>query len=334
MTIRMGGTVETDWDVGHPRWREVLRRSAGATFFHTPGWYQTHAEIGGAAVRALGFRWPDGQEALLPLALRSRYRGWVTEAQAGVENGYGGLLSPQPLPPHRIEEAYAQVRERYPNLRVLGNPLGRQSVPAQGRVLESFTQAVPILEPAAQVARMSGLRQRNLRRAEKAAFSLERIHPVVPSDTRDLYPVYQEHSARWQYRRWVRDEAYFRALFRHAGHDLTIFVARHGGEMAGFILLGGWGETIVELHLATRAAKDPLQVGSYLVAKSLEWGYEAGYRVFDFLPSGTLEGIIAFKESFGAEQLRQVEVVQDSLWSRGLSILRGALSRETLASSH
>jgi CelD/BcsL family acetyltransferase involved in cellulose biosynthesis len=330
----MGGTVATDWDVGLPRWREVLRRSEQATFFHTPGWYQTHAEIGGAAVRALGFRWPDGQEALLPLALRSRYRGWVTEALAGVENGYGGLLSPQPLPSHRIEEAYAQVRARYPNLRVLGNPLGRQSVPAHGRVIESFTQAVPILEPSVQVARMSGMRQRNLRTAEKAAFALERIHPVVPSDARDLYPIYLEHSARWQYRRWVRDEAYFRALFRHAGHELTLFVAHHGGERAGFILLGCWGETIVELHLATRSAKDRLQVGTYLIAKSLEWAHGAGYRVFDFLPSGTLDGIIAFKESFGAERLGQVEVVQDSLWGRGLAILRGAMARETLAASH
>lgn len=328
-------TLELDWEVGLARWRELLATSPRATFFHSPGWYQTHAEIGGGAFRCLGFRWDDGQEALLPLALRTRYRGWVQEALAGVENGYGGLVSAQPLPPHRLEEAYALVRARYPNLRVLGNPLGRHDgVPLRGKTSESFTQAVPVLDPEAQRARMSDMRRRHYRKAEKAGFELQRIHPVVPSDARDIFPVYQEHSARWTYRRWVRDEGYFRALFRHAGHDLALFVARHENAIAGFILLGCQGETLVELHLATREAKEALQVGTYLIAKPLEWAFEAGYRIFDFLPSGKLEGIIAYKESFGSDRLRQVEVVQDSLWSRGLASLRGAMTRETLASSH
>jgi hypothetical protein len=197
-----------------------------------------------------------------------------------------------------------------------------------------FTQAVPILDPEAQRARMSDMRRRHFRKAEKAGFELQRIHPVVPSDVREIFPVYQEHSSRWTYRRWVRDEAYFRAMFRHAGQDLELFVARHEGEIAGFILLGCQGETLVELHLATRQAKEALQVGTYLIAKPLEWAHQAGYRVFDFLPSGQLDGIIAYKDSFGSERLRQVEVVQDSLWSRGLASLRRAMSRETLASSH
>lgn len=327
--------LEVDWDVGPQAWRRVLERCPRATFFHTPGWYQTHADLAGYAVRGVGFRWPDGQEALLPLALRSRFRGWAQEAHAGLENGYGGLVSPQPLPPHRIEEAYAQLRARHPNLRVLGNPLARQhGVPTSGRVSESFTQAVPILDPVAQARRMSERRQRSLRKAERAGFELELRHPVFPSDARDVYPLYQAHSSQWKYRRWVRDEAYFRALFRHAGRDLTLFMVRHEGELAGFILLGGWGETLVELHLSTLKEKDGLQVGTFLIVKPLAWAYEAGYRIFDFLPSGKLEGVIAYKDSFGADRLRQVEVVHESLWSRSLASLRGAWKGERLASSH
>ncbi len=323
-----------DWDVPLPRWREILQQTKLATFFHTPGWYLTHAEIGGGEVRCAEFRWPDGQVALLPLAIRSRFRGVVTEALAGVENGYGGLLGPRALPPHRIEEAYAAVLDRYPNLRVLGNPLGEQlSVPLSGKITESFTQALPILDPLAQRARMSEMRRRHCRKAEKAGFELERIHPVVPSDMRALYPVYAEHSSRWKYRRWVRDEAYFQTLFRHSGHDLALFVARHEGQVAGFMLLGCWGETLVELHLATRAEQEASQVGTHLIVKPLEWAHEAGYRVFDFLPSGNLDGIVAFKESFGPERRCQLEGAQDSCWVRGLSRLRSAMSRETLATS-
>lgn len=327
--------LSVDWEVPAERWRDLAARSAGATFFHLPGWYQTHAELGDHVVQALHFRWEDGREALLPMALKSRFRGWIREAISGLENGYGGLLSPLPLPPHRIEEAYAQVRARYPNLRVLGNPLSKHlNVPLSGQRLESFTQAVEILPAEAQRARMSEMRRRHLRKAEKAGFTLERIHPVLPSAARDLYAVYQEHSARWKYRRWVRDDAYFRALFRHAGEDLVLFQARHDGELAGFILLGCWGETVVELHLATRPAFEALQVGTYLIAKPLEWAYEAGYRVFDFLPSGSLAGIVAYKETFGSERLRQVEVLQESFWSRGLASMRGRLRPERLASSH
>lgn len=328
-------TVSIDWDVEGPRWRSLLQDVPRATFFHTPGWYQTHADRGGFSWRCVGFRWPDGQEALLPLAIQSRFRGWVQEASAGVESGYGGLMSPHALPPHRVDEAYALVRARYPNLRVLGNPLGRQqSIPTSGKATESFTQVVPVLDPEAQLARMSEMRRRNFRKAERVGFELERVHPVMPSDARDVFPVYQEHSSRWTYRRWVRDEAYFRSLFRHGGQDLVLFLARHEGEVAGFVLLGAWGETLVELHLSTREVADRLQVGTFLIVKPLEWAYQAGYRDFDFLASGALEGIVAYKESFGAERVRQVEVVQDSLWSRGLSTLRRAVTRERLVSSH
>ena len=241
-------------------------------------------------------------------------------------------MSAQPLPPHRVEEAFAHVRARYPNLRVLGNPLGaHSSLPSVGISTDSFTQAVPIVDPEAQRARMSGMRRRNLQRGERAGFSMERIHPVYPSDARTIISVYQEHSARWTYRRWVRDEAYFRALFRHGGQDLCLFVARKDDEVAGFLLLGAWGDTLVELHLATREAYESLQVGTYLIAKPLEWAYESGYRVFDFLPSGKLEGIVAYKESFGSERIRQVEVVQESAWSRALAMLHGVMRRDGYA---
>ena len=327
-------TVSIDWDVDAQRWRSLLHDVPRATYFHTPGWYQTHADRGGSSWLCVGFRWSDGQEAILPLAIHSRFRGWVSEASAGVENGYGGLLSPHALPPHRVEEAYGLVRARYPNLRVFGNPLGLQhGVPTSGMTTESFTQVVPVLAPEAQLERMSDMRRRNFRRAEKSGFELERIHPVMPSDARDIVPVYLEHSSRWTYRRWVRDEAYFRALFRHGGQDLVLFLARHQGEVAGFLLLGAWGETLVELHLSTREFADRMQVGTYLIVKPLEWAHEAGYQVFDFLGSGKLEGIVAYKESFGAERLRQVEVVQDGLWSRGLATLRRAMARERLVSS-
>lgn len=330
----MAGRVTVTWDVGFEEWRRALRAVPGATFFHTPGWYQTHAQQGGYHVFCVGIRWSDGQEAWLPLALRRRFRGWLQEAVSGVEGGYGGLLSAQPLPPHRIEEAFAQVRAQFPNLRVLGNPLGVHScLPPTGVVSESFTQAVPILSPESQRERMSEMRRRHLRKAERSGFQLECLHPVMPSDARTVLPVYQEHSSRWTYRRWVRDEAYFRALFRCAGDDLWLFLAYHGDAVAGFLLLGAWGDTLVELHLSTREAYESLQVGTFLIGKALEWGHQQGYRVFDFLPSGNLSGIIAYKDSFGSERLTQVEVVQESAWSRGLAYLRSALKRDGLASA-
>ena len=185
----MTGRVTVSWDVGIPAWREALRGIPGATFFHTPGWYQTHAQTGGEGGRCIGIRWSDGQEAWLPLALRTRFRGLMREAIAGVENGYGGLLSAHALPPHRVEEAFAHVRGRFPNLRVLGNPLGmHSSLPSSGLATESFTQVLPVLDPEAQRERMSDMRRRHLRKAERAGFTLERIHPVVPSDARTVVP--------------------------------------------------------------------------------------------------------------------------------------------------
>src|SRR4051794_15564139 len=81
------------WAVSPEAWAEYLAHSAQATFFHSPGWYLTHAERGDYQLATARFEFPDGVTALLPMATTRRFRGLLRQAQSGVECGYGGLVS-------------------------------------------------------------------------------------------------------------------------------------------------------------------------------------------------------------------------------------------------
>jgi CelD/BcsL family acetyltransferase involved in cellulose biosynthesis len=136
-----------------------------------------------------------------------------------------------------------------------------------------------------------------------------------------IYPLYAAHAAQWQYTKWLRDEAYFRSLFSHAGEQLVLAIARHEGKLAGFRLLGCLGPTVMDLHLSTAKEYEPLDVGPLLVAEPLAWLHEHGYQTFDFLPSGQLEGVRIYKESFGAQPLSFSRASHQGLLTRSLATL-------------
>ncbi|MFP5502862.1 MAG: GNAT family N-acetyltransferase [Candidatus Sericytochromatia bacterium] len=294
--------TRVDWAIEDTRWRDLLEASPGATFFHTPGWYRARAGALGLEVATAHLAFDDGAHALLPLAIRPLYRGLVRGAASGLENGYGGLLSPSPLGPNHLAAAQAAVAARFGDLEVTGNPHApTPHVPPLGEGQADTTLVLPILPAEAQLARMSGMRARHVRKAARSGFRLEVRRAVSAADAEAFFPLYQAHAARWNYTRWVRDRQYFRTLLDAASPDLVLFLAYQDEQLAAFHLVGLAGEVAIQLHLATDEAADKANVGTWLIAESLSWLHAAGLTRFDFLPSGQLTGVSAYKASFGAE---------------------------------
>lgn len=323
-------TASISWDVTPAQWRGVLERSTQGTFFHGPGWYRAHAEVSGYRPQPALLRFDDGAEAILPLATRPAFRGLLTLAEAGIECGYGGLAATRPLDEAELKAAYRLVRARFPNLHVMGNPHAPlESAMAGGEASLATTQFVPVLEADAQLKRMNPKRAARVRKAARLGYELTVIPRPTSEDVARFYGMYAAHASYWQHRKWVRDEAYFRALFRHAGADLVLFLVHLDGELAGFRLLGVQGGVAVGLHLATSPKHERLDAGPFMIAETLRWCRENGCTVFDFLPSGPLEGVKAYKASYGAEAVPFLSASTHSVWGR---CLRAAWTRRHAAS--
>lgn len=311
------------WGVGAAEWEAFVGGCPDATFFHGPGWYQALAEREGYLLDAALFRFSNGHEALLPLAVGRAYRGLVASAAAGLENGYGGLVSPWPLSPDQVEAAYRLALRRYPNLTAVGNPHGQpDALPAGGWQEWDGTRVVGVRDPEAQAAALVSMRARHLKAARRAGFRVEVV--VAPSEAQvaRFYPLYALHAAQWRYTRWVRDEPYFHALLRRAGRHLVLYLAWADDELAGFHLVAEQGAAALQLHLATDPAFNRQNPGTLLVMEALANAYAGGFAAFDFLPSGRLETVQAFKESFGA---RPLPFARTTHHGNAVRLLRGAV---------
>lgn len=326
--------VAVDWQFSQLDWARYLEGCGHTTIFHHPGWYRVHAGEGDQ-VTCQRFEWPDGQHAILPLIIRPKYKGLIREASAGAENGYGGLVSATGVSSEQVEEAYALVRERYPNLRAYGNPHEAfVNTPASNpheKRLEATTQVLPILEPTEQRKLMNETHQKHCKRAEKHGFRFEALPGPLPADVALFYDLYAEHNANWLDRRWVRDRTYFRKLFEHLGEKLVLFLAWSEDRLSGFRLVGGFGTVVMDLYLATDKEAAKSHVGPYLIERPLGWCYEHGYRIFDFMPSGNLEGVFAYKASFGAQAQPVVEVMESNRMGLVLSNVRRLAKRKAPA---
>ena len=315
--------AKVEWGVGAAEWAAFVDACPDATFFHGPAWYAAIARRGGLVLDAARFRFDGGAEAMLPLAAGRAYRGLLATAAAGLENGYGGLVAPTPLSPDQIEAAYRLALRRYPDLVVVGNPHGQpDALPAGGWQEWDGTRVVAVHDPAAQAAQLQAMRARHLKAARRAGFRVEVVVAPGEDQVRRFYPLYARHAAQWRYTRWVRDEAYFRALLACAGRRLVLYLAWADDRLAGFHLVAEQGPAALQLHLATDAAFNRQNPGTLLVMEALANAYAGRFQAFDFLPSGRLEQVQAFKESFGARALPFARTAHHGGLAR---VLRGAM---------
>jgi hypothetical protein len=322
----------TDWQFSEQDWVRYLETCPQATIFHQPGWYQIYSGDQDL-VLCPHFQWEDGHHAILPLIVRAKYKGLLREASAGVDNGYGGLVSATGLSPEQVDDAYATVRNRYPNLRAYSNPheafVNTPAVGNHDQRIDAFTQVLPVMEPSLQRKLMNDTQQKHCKRAEKAGFRLEIIEGPKPEDISIIYDLYQAHSANWESQRWIRERSYFRKLFQYLGKNLVLFLAWSDDELSGFRLIGCSGEIVIDLFLATEKAAQKSYVGPFLIDRPLAWCHEHGFRVFDFMPSGSLEGVIKYKASFGAQPLPVFEVIGENRVGHVLSLARAFAKKDS-----
>jgi hypothetical protein len=261
-----------------------------------------HQDSRGYRVATAKVTFETGETALMPLAVRPKYKGLLKEAMAGIEAGYGGWVSPRPLSAAQYALADRLVRQRYPDLTVTGNPHATVSAVGEGGETDC-TQVIPLKPRDQQLAHMSNSRAKTVVKAAKEGYTLEVYTDLNESHVDLFYSLYEEHSSSWQYVKHRHDENYFRALLRHGGSKMVLFLAKHGDDLAGYRILCLQGPVVIALFLGRAKAYEKRNVSPYLMGESMAWAHEHGFQFFDVLPSGVLNGVREYKASFGAASM-------------------------------
>lgn len=273
-------------------WDSRLADCPGATFFHTRHWLSAMSQVFGGKPRAVVAHWSSRDWAIWPLTEKPLARGRLPHAVSGETGAYGGALSPRPLATERAWKLYAAVADRWRNLSVSGNPaLDAAWMPPPRESRLDFTH---VLDPAA-LSPGRGCRA-HLNRAIREGYSVA-SHPG--GDAERFLALYRQAMARWGERlTWRRPDSFFATLVQVPG--IWSFRASRDGEDAAMALCAAWGDTVHYLAGATGASHLHSGASNLLIAAIADWARSQGYRRLDLGPSRGLEGVIRFKESFGA----------------------------------
>jgi hypothetical protein len=249
---------------------------------------------------------PDGQWALLPLTIRPLLKGFLPLAIAGETGVYGGFVSPKPLTSEAETLAYAAVRRYYPDLWVVGSPFTRsplreQAVPGAEAEVE-FTHVLTLKPFEVLRAGFSrGCKSRG-NKARKAGLTLRMS--TDPADAAVFYGLYQDTMRRWGDKlTWERPLAFYEKMLAEGAPHVRLFLAYDGDRAVSALLFAAYGSVAHYVAGATLADALPLCPSNFLMEAALAHYADAGYACFDFGPSHGLDGVVQFKESFGATPL-------------------------------
>ena len=314
------------WQLSEADWEAFLRGCPRATFYHAPAWYRANAETFGLDVAPVLIQLSNGEEALLPMAVRAKYRGLVREAVSGVGGGYGGLVTPRPWPLDWVQLAYREVSSRYPELFVYSNPFEHYfNAPLPGfgfRMTETSTQALALADLELLRDRYSRSRRKQCRKAMAEGYQIQSL--PAQGELERFYRLYEEAVTEWTSQRWVRPKSFFERLLCYGGDRLRICYVLKGGEPIGARLIASYGAVGIGVVYALKRGHDQGAASSALTEAALAHCYKEGLRFYDFGASGSLAGIRYFKESFGAVPLLGVMAQRQGIAGRVLGHARSA----------
>lgn len=289
-------------------WDAVADGCEYATFFHTRAWAQLWERHSGGRLRARASlaRFDDGVEAVLPGNVKTLLDlPWIDRLSGAFEtilssygSHYGGWISTSELTPahHRLLWQHYSTR----NVLIMQNPF---DVSFERAGLDwpraSFTQVVD-LRPDLETlrGRWSRGHRSAVNKASRAGVEVARA--TTRAEWREYVELY-----RWSLQRWGDpisryDDRVF-DLFAEIP-AATLWTARWDGRMLAGVLCLYHNRTIMYWSGALRIDEQRLRAAPLLHAEVMRAGKQAGYRWYDFNPSGDLDGVIAFKERFGAQR--------------------------------
>ncbi|HEY6797465.1 MAG TPA: GNAT family N-acetyltransferase [Kineosporiaceae bacterium] len=316
-------------------WDDVVDASPCATFFHTREWAELWQTYSAGALTPAGqlVRFADGAVALLPGVEKALVGGPrvgrlgqpLRSVISAPSSTYGGWVSAWPLTADHHRALWRHVGRL--NLDMTQNPYDPELAHAGLPWTRHDVTHVVDLRPGYEQVRR-GWSRGHLSAVNKAARAGLRAVPATrPAQWEDYYRVYELSMRRWGTPNFVYRPEFFRSLSRSGSGKVRLWVVEHEGQVIAGMICLYQGTTVMYWHGAFDAALQHLRAAPLLHAEAMRHAADAGYHWYDFNPSGGNEGVMTFKERFGAERYPVQSVVQHTGVKKALVRLRAQVAR-------
>ena len=292
-------TSEEEWDA-------TWLRCGYSTYFHSREWANTWCRYSGGRIRPdpRTLIFSDGRRAVLPVSVRQSRRALPKRFLSSPAGTFGGWLATEQLGDVHGEHLFSYVRRELRNITLIQNPF--DAIAARlftNHVLATsdFTQVIDYkvgLDVVFDTLRRNQI-LRKYRQGVRAGLELVRVTDA-PSIQR-YSEIYVACQSRWADQATSEHRPELFQSLQIGSPNIDFWAVLKDGEMiaGGPFLKAGNFHVVSWLTLADPAFRT-LKPYEFLYYTLIEHYGRAGFRFFDFNPSGGHEGVVKFKESFGA----------------------------------
>jgi CelD/BcsL family acetyltransferase involved in cellulose biosynthesis len=322
--VEIQEAAPSDWDNA---WRDCEY----ATYFHSREWAQIWSAYTGGAMHpaAKVVRFSDQRRALLPFSSAKRHKGLVRDYVSSPGGTFGGWLAGDDFT-HDHARALSKLLTVRWNLVWRLNPydaLALQTYPGNGAPDETHALALAEGFEAIQKAwsREHAATARNIRKAQREGVQIQMA--TRPEHWREYYEVYEESLRRWADKASSHyDWKLFEEMLHRRSSQIKLWTAVYDDRVVAGALCFYGTRHVVYWHGAALEQYFHVRPVNLLICEVIRDACAAGFRWFDFNPSGGHEGVKAFKRSFGAVALPCPVISAQTRWSRLVGRLAGTTS--------
>ena len=318
--------IEVSAGIDPQEWSRLVAEDEAATFFHTSQWSDVlTSTLPGFETAHVTAREDGRLVSLMPVLSRPRLGATTLESMAF--GTFGGPVLGADAPADAAGALLAEFAGAAASLRV-----GlAQVVDRSGRMRESHLPGFRRIEDTLQVVsldasyeqletRFKPSARNKVRKATKAGVIVRRAESEA--DFLAYHAVLDECSREWTIRPRPGRE-FFSALSELDRNVVQMWLAVHEGDVvAGDLNFALHGTVLNWGNVSTDAAK-LLAPNNLLHANAIEQGVRDGHHTYDLGTSAGMEGVRAFKSSFGTADVPLRRFVLEKAWYRGVKKATG-----------
>lgn len=316
------------WTPSADEWDDAWSSCPYSTFFHSREWAEIWAEYRNRKTvpDPLGLVLSDGTRILLPFSKEKMYMGFLHRHLSSPAGTFGGWLADIPLTEPQQAVLMQFVAKRYSNLLWRFNPYEKVLLTdGFSRVREDETHALDLSAGFDEIhLDWSKGHASSARKARKARKAGVRVRVAQSQEDWEKYfRVYEDSLSRWGANTTsTYSWALFEIILQRASPNIKLWLAEYDGRVVAGALCFHSSKHVVYWHGAALSNYFEVRPVNLLMYETIRDATERGFRWFDFNPSGGLEGVKAFKQSFGAMALQSNIGTNASTYLRIMQLIR------------
>lgn len=283
-------------------WDRIVNSVDSAIYFQTREWFEIWADCGGFEIDTKLILFDSGKKVLLPLVHLSLLKGLI-KASFFSPKGMGGAVASHKLNNGEQKEFFGLLKKLTPCYFVISpyDELMSSFAKSSG---QEFTQVLDLSKGFARCHDSWSVRHIGcIKQVLREGVVVEPA--TTEKDWRRYFEIYLETLGRWGGAATNRYPwALFETMFSKRSKSINLWLAKYQGAVIGGALCFYHNKHVAYWHGATaQKIFGKLNVSHLLQYQIIKDACDRGFLIYDFMPSGGLDGVVEFKRRFGSEKL-------------------------------